>query len=106
MINSPVNSVIVYKIGLTYKHVFVKKLHALNAKPLVFEPARLSGGSRFNTGNRSIPGKRRSGKSWRHADSKTYQKDLARDLSSAALSQAVLQDALRGDRQHEARHWL
>ena len=37
---------------------------------------------------------------------KSDQKDLARNLSSAALSQAVLQDALRGDRQYEAGHWF
>lgn len=89
---------IVYKIGLTYKHVFVKKLHALDAEPLVFEPASLQSGSRINPGDRSLSRKRRHRGSWPNADPEANQKNLARDLSGADISQTVLQDADRGDR--------
>jgi hypothetical protein len=106
MIKSPVQSLIVYKIGLNYKYVFVKKLYALNAEPLVFEPAGVQSCARFYTGHSSLSSKRRHRGSWPNADPEANQKDLARDLSGADISQAVLQDADRGDRQHAAGDWF
>jgi hypothetical protein len=66
--------VIVHKIGLTYKYVFVKKLYALNAEPLVFEPAGVQSGSRIHPGDRPLSRKRRHRGSWRDADSTLTKK--------------------------------
>jgi hypothetical protein len=76
---------IVHKIGLTYKYVFVKKLYALNAEPLVFEPAGVQSCARFYTGDRSLSRKRRHRGSWRDADPEAYQEDLARRFIEVPL---------------------